>query len=310
MKVFHDFENFPGCENAIVTNGTFDGVHLGHQFIIRRLVHLAKQEKGVSVLLTLWPHPRHVLQPEKHLPKLLMSFDEKVQALKPLDLDYVVKIPFTRTFSQISSEDFIRNYLLGKLGTKKLVIGYNHFFGKDKEGSFDYLKKNHNCFGFEIEEIPMQTLHDTHISSNKIRKALEENRLDEANKYLGRPYTISGTVGRGDRIGSKIGFPTANIEVNTSYKLIPNDGVYAVRVNTCGELKKGMFYIGNRPTIGGELKRNLEVNIFDFEKDIYAEQIQVLLIARIRGDWVFNSMDELKAQLELDKIQALKILNS
>ncbi|NJM93724.1 MAG: riboflavin biosynthesis protein RibF, partial [Cytophagales bacterium] len=233
---------------------------------------------------------------------------KKLEALLPLGLDFVVKIAFTPAFAQMSSDDFIRQVLVEQIGTYKLVIGHDHHFGKNREGSFQYLQENQTSLGFEVEEIAQQTLQDIGISSSRIRQCLDEGLVEEAARYLGRPYLLSGRVVQGDRLGRQLGYPTANLEIAFRHKLIPADGVYAVRALVEGTWHQGMFYIGKRPSIHGATRRTLEVNIFDFEKDIYAREIQVEMVARLRGDQVFDSLDELRNQLGKDKQAALNKL--
>lgn len=230
MKVYHKIEDFEKLNNAIVTSGTFDGVHLGHQKILKRLTQSAKKYKGESVLLTFWPHPRFILNPDDHSLKLLSTFQEKAELLEQQGVDHLVKILFTKEFSQMSSEDFIQKILIEKIGTKHLIIGYDHRFGRNREGSFDHLKANAKQYGFEIEEIPREDVDHVGISSTKIRHALKNGEVALASRYLGNPYSMEGLVVKGEQIGRSIDFPTANLHIEETYKLIPRDGVYAVKV--------------------------------------------------------------------------------
>lgn len=309
MKIYDGIENFPKLRFPVVTSGTFDGVHIGHQKILSRVTELARSKNGESVLITFWPHPRFVLQQGDVAIKLLSTFEEKASYLKKSGLDYLIKIPFTRKFSQLSSEAFIQSILVETIGTKKLVIGYDHRFGKNREGSFDYLKENEAKYGFEVEEIPKQEIEDVGVSSTKIRKALEEGEIQTANEYLGRTYSLSGKVTKGQQLGRILGFPTANITVSEDYKLVPGDGVYAVEVMHKSHLYKGMLNIGYRPTVDGHTKI-IEVNIFDFAGDLYGQTLRIFFIERIRKEEKFNNLDALKAQLALDKEKAVNILNS
>lgn len=251
MKIIESGNLVQAPKNAVVTSGTFDGVHIGHQKILKRITNLAKATNGESIVLTFWPHPRFILQPNDHSLKLLSTLEEKAHLLAKAGIDYLIKIPFTEEFSKLTSEEFIKNILIDKLSTKILVIGYDHRFGRNREGSFDFLKANEKAFGFAIEEIPKQEIDDMGVSSTKIREALLGMEVTAANSYLGRPYSLSGTVVEGEKIGRSIGFPTANIAVEEKYKLIPRDGVYAVNVMFEHKKYHGMLNIGMRPTVNG-----------------------------------------------------------
>jgi riboflavin kinase/FMN adenylyltransferase len=307
MKIYHGIEDFVRLNCAVVTSGTFDGVHVGHQKILSRLREVAQKENGETVVLTFWPHPRLVLHPEDTSLKLLNTFDEKADLLREQGIEHLIRIAFTKEFSQLTSEEFIFKILVQTIGTKKLVIGYDHHFGKNREGSFEQLKLNAPKYGFQVEEIPRQDVDHIVVSSTRIRKALEEGDIETANHFLGSPYRITGRVVIGDRLGRVLGYPTANIEIENKNKLIPADGIYAVTVLHGHRTYKGMLYIGIRPTINGS-KRNIEVNIFDFNQDIYGESLTVAFQHRIRGDEKFNDLEALKHQLHLDKQDALKLL--
>lgn len=307
MKIYHGLEDFVRLENAVVTSGTFDGVHVGHQKILARLRETASKIDGESVVITYWPHPRLVLHPHDSTLKLLNTFEEKAERLKAQGVQHLVRIPFTKEFSQLSSEEFITQILVQTIGTKKLVIGHDHHFGKNREGSFEQLKQNASAYGFEVEEIPRQDVDHIGVSSSKIRRALEAGDIETATHFLGNPYSITGRVVVGDKLGRILGFPTANIEIETAFKLIPSDAIYAVTVEYAHQLFKGMLYIGNRPTVHG-IKRNIEVNIFDFNREIYGESLTINFHQLIRSDSKFNDLEELKNQLMLDKSDALKIL--
>ncbi len=309
MKIYHGIEDFSKLPYAVVTSGTFDGVHLGHQKIFARLREFANRNNGETVVLTFWPHPRLVLHPEDDTLKLLNTFEEKAELLKDQGINHLIRIPFTKEFSQLTSEQFIRQILVDTIGTKKLVIGYDHHFGKNREGSFEQLKINAPKYGFEVEEIPRQDVDHVGVSSTKIRKALDEGDVETANHFLGKPYSLTGRVVSGDKLGRLMGYPTANIEIDTKYKLIPMDGIYAVTVNHEHAVYQGMLYIGNRPTINGT-KKNIEVNLFGFSKDIYGESLTVNLLKLIRGDVKFSDLEALKDQLKKDEVSALSILKN
>jgi len=307
MIIVDGIDELTKIPNAIVTSGTFDGVHVGHQKILRNIIKTAKVHNGKSVVLTFWPHPRFILFPDDTSLKLLSTFEEKAQILKEVGIDYLVRIKFTHEFSQLSSEAFIQQVLVNKIRVKKLVIGYDHKFGKNREGSFDYLKSNSQKFGFGVEEISRQDIDDVGISSTKIRRALQEGEVHLASDYMGRPYQLTGKVVKGQQIGNSIGFPTANIELNETFKVLPKTGVYAVKVELEELEYKAMLNIGIRPTVGGT-SVVIEVNIFDFNMDIYGKELTVSFIERIRDEQKFQSLEMLQEQLSEDKGKSLLIL--
>lgn len=309
MKIYHGIDDFTKLQFAVVTSGIFDGVHVGHQKIFARLREIASRYHGETVVLTFWPHPRLVLHPEDDSLKLLNTFEEKAMLLKDQGIEHLIRIPFTKEFSQLTSEQFIREILVKTIGTKKLVIGYDHHFGKNREGSFDQLKLNAPKYGFEVEEIPRQDVDHVGVSSTKIRHALEGGDIETATHFLGKPYSLTGRVVSGDKLGRLMGYPTANIEIDTKYKLIPMDGIYAVTVAHEHATYSGMLYIGNRPTINGT-KKNIEVNIFNFCQDIYGETLTVSIHKLIRGDVKFSDLEALKHQLKLDEDAANHILKN
>lgn len=309
MRIYEGLQDFDRLPYAVVTSGTFDGVHVGHQKILKRLTDAAQQSGGESVLITFWPHPRLVLHTDSQDLKLLSTFEEKAELLAGYGVEHLVKIPFTPEFSRLSSEEFIRQVLIDAIGTKKLVIGYDHRFGRNREGGFEHLVSNKHLYGFEVEEIPRQDVDHVGVSSTRIRKALSEGRVEEAAAFLNRPYSFSGEVIEGDKIGRNLGFPTANLRIPESYKLIPSDGVYAVKVLHEGMELDAMLNIGNRPTVGGKDHR-LEAHIFNLNEDLYGKTLRVLLVQQIRKEIEFNSLEGLKEQLEKDKEQALLILQN
>jgi riboflavin kinase / FMN adenylyltransferase len=308
MNVYYGIQEFQKLENAVVTSGTFDGVHLGHRKILNRLNEIAQQNNGESVVITFYPHPRSVISPDNQTVKLLSTLDEKIELLENAGVKHLLIIPFTREFSELSSEEFIQKILIQTIGTKTLVIGYDHRFGKNREGGFEYLKANQQDYGFEIEEISRQDIENVGVSSSKIRKALIEGDVPSADHFLGRNYSLSGVVVKGKQLGRTIGFPTANIQVREIAKLIPSQGVYAVKVYYNHEEFGGMLNIGNRPTVDGTFQ-TIEVNIFDFDKEIYGENLTVEFIQKIRNEQKFNGLDELKAQIAKDRETCLGIIN-
>lgn len=307
MKTYTDIQSFTPLKNAVVTIGTFDGVHIGHQQIISSLKESARHLGGETVILTFFPHPRMILHPEDQELKLITTINEKTDLLEKAGIDHLIITPFTRDFSNLSPEDYVKNILVDKIGVRKIIIGYDHRFGKNREGGIEDLQKLAPLYGFEVEVIPEQDIRQVAVSSSKIRQALLSGDVKTAHEFLGHPFCLHGKVIKGDQIGRKIGYPTANLFVEESYKLIPSDGIYAVKVWIDGKEFGGMAYIGHRPTING-MSRNIEVNIFDFDADIYGQTIGMEFLHYLRGDQKFNSLDELSQQLALDKIAALKLL--
>ncbi|MDQ3108635.1 MAG: bifunctional riboflavin kinase/FAD synthetase [Bacteroidota bacterium] len=307
MKVYNNISAFIPVKNAVVTTGTFDGVHLGHQQIIRRLIDAAAKTGGETVLLTFFPHPRMVLFPD-YKPLLLSTPEEKAALLEKAGIDHLIVHPFNREFSMLSSEAFISEILVNSLHTKKLVIGYDHHFGKNREGSFDHLKEFGPIYGFDVEEIPAQEVEHTKVSSTRIRQALTNGDVETANSFLGYSYTISGTVVKGRMIGRSIDFPTANLYLHDPYKLIPADGVYAVYVKRGEDRLKGMLNIGMRPTVDGKA-RTIEVNILDFDADLYGETLTLEFVKRLRDEIKFDGIESLKQQLFKDREQTREILS-
>lgn len=309
MKVYTNIEDFKDVKNPIVTTGTFDGVHLGHQKIISRLKDVAQKHQGETVLLTFYPHPRMVLFPDDNELKLLNTQQEKIQLLEQYGVDHLIIYPFTKEFSRLTSVEFVRNILVNSIHTKRLIIGYNHHFGRNREGSFEHLKEFGPIYGFDVEEIPAKDIDNIEISSTKIRKALQAGDVEVASSYLGHLFSITGNVVKGYQKGRIIGYPTANIVVEDKYKLIPADGVYAVKAEVRGKLYGGMLNVGNNPTIEGK-GRSIEVNIFDFNETIYGEDATIYFIKRLRDELKFAGLDELKDALANDKVNALKILSA
>ncbi len=304
MKVYTNIDAFKDAKNPIVTTGTFDGVHIGHQKIIARIKDLAAQENGETVLLTFSPHPRMVLFPDDNELKLLNTQAEKIELLEKYGVDHLIIYPFTKEFSRLTSIEFIRNILVNSIHTKRLVIGYNHHFGRNREGSFAHLNEHAPMYGFSVEEIPAEDINNIEISSTKIRNALLIGDVKIATTYLGHNYTLTGTVVKGRQLGRTIGYPTANIEVNDNYKLIPYDGVYAVKIRYKSDVYEGMLNIGNNPTIEGKGK-TIEVNIFNFDKMIYGDELTIYIVERLRDEVKFNNIEELKEQLGKDKINSI-----
>lgn len=308
VKVYTNIEDFKSIPNPVVTTGTFDGVHLGHQKIISRLKEIAKAENGETVLLTFYPHPRMVLFPDDNELKMINTQQEKIALLEQYGIDHLIIYPFTKEFSRLTSVEFVRNILVNTIQTKRLVIGYNHHFGRNREGSFEHLKEYGPLYGFDVEEIPAKDIDSIEISSTKIRNALLSGDVKTATNYLGHSFSITGKVVGGKKLGRTIGYPTANIDINDKYKIIPADGVYAVNVIHDGKILEGMLNIGNNPTVEGK-GRSIEVNIFNFDKEIYGDDATIIFIERLRDEVTFNGLEQLKEQLSKDKENAIQALS-
>jgi riboflavin kinase/FMN adenylyltransferase len=308
LRVFHDIHSYLVEKDTAVTTGTFDGIHIGHKKILSRLNEMCHQQALRSVLLTFDPHPRKVLFPDDHGLQLLNTLDEKLELLEATGIDDVIVHPFTKEFSRTTAIYYVRDLLVQKLSMKKLVIGYDHQFGRNREGSIDQLREYAPLYNFDVSEIPAQDIDDVSVSSTKIRKALLAGEVDRASSFLSYDYFVTGSVVEGKKRGAGLGFPTANIQVNSDTKLIPRMGVYAVKVLVDDVFYFGMLNIGHNPTFGSNSTRTMEVNIFDFNQNIYQKNIRVYFKARIRDEKKFNSPEELVSQLNMDKDQALKIV--
>jgi len=308
VKVYQGIDHFEKIQNAVVTAGTFDGVHIGHRTILNRLKEIANREDGESVLLTFFPHPRMVLQSDSDM-KLINTIEEKTKLLEEAGIDHLIIHPFDMKFSRLSSMEFVRDLLVNKIGTKHLVIGYDHHFGRNREGSFEHLMEYGPLYGFQVEEIPAQDVDNVNVSSTKIRNALIEGDVALANEFLGKPFRISGKVIHGQKLGSSLGFPTANIQIEESYKLIPAVGVYAIQAELNSNTYKGMMNIGYRPTIEDNSKTlSIEVHLFDFNQNIYGDTIDIHLMHRIRDELKFENKDALIKALDQDKRNAIHLL--
>ena len=335
MKIYHHINEFKKLPKAVVTIGTFDGVHLGHQKIIDKLREEADATNGEVVILSFFPHPRMILNPEDQNLKLINTMSEKALLLEKYGVDNLIITPFTRDFSNLLPQQYIEEILIKKIGTTKIIIGYDHHFGKDRSGNLKELQKYAAQYNYEVIEIPEQDIANVAVSSTRIRASLLHSDVDTANEFMGHPFTLNGKVIRGDQIGRTLGYPTANIFVEEGYKLIPSDGIYAVRVHIASNNIKnknqeisnpfepnpilfyhsdveedtvntflGMAYIGHRPTING-MSQNIEVNIFDFDGNIYHQTIQIDFLHFIRHDVKFDGLNALTEQLGKDKLATL-----
>lgn len=289
-----------------VTIGTFDGVHIGHSRILERLINSAKSAGLKSTVLTFFPHPRMVLQKDTEI-KLLNTLEEKTAIMEKLGLDYLIVHPFTKEFSRLSATEFVRDILVNSLKTKRIIIGYDHRFGRNRNANIQDLVSFGNTLDFEVEEIPAQEIDDVSVSSTKIRHALLEGDITTANNYLNYKYMLTGTIVKGKGLGKQFGFPTANLQIAETYKLIPKNGVYVVQSNLDGHDYYGMMNIGYNPTVSGKNK-SIEVNFFEFEGNLYDKKIQVNLLHRIRDEHKFDSVQELQNQLKKDKETSLTLI--
>lgn len=308
MSKIKNINAYKSIEPTIVTIGTFDGVHVGHQKIVKRLINIGKRTNLKSVILTFFPHPRMVLQKDSNI-KLINTISERGDILDALGLDYLLIKKFTKAFSRLSAEDFVKKILVDKLNAKKVIIGYDHRFGRNRNADINDLKKFGDLYGFEVEEISVQDINDVSVSSTKIRKALEEGDIAKANAFLGYPFMLTGKVVKGKALGRQIDYPTANIQIAEDYKLIPKHGAYIVSSVVNNEVVYGMMNIGFNPTVEGQ-EETIEVHFFNFNKNIYNKSIQIDLLNRLRDEQKFESVEALKDQLLKDKEASLSYINS
>ncbi|WP_426483575.1 bifunctional riboflavin kinase/FAD synthetase [Flavobacterium sp. 2] len=302
MKLFHSINDFHSTKKTILTLGTFDGVHIGHKKILERITQNTENGKYESLVLTFFPHPRMVLQ-EKSEIKLLNTIAEKTKLLEATGIENLIIHPFNESFSRLTAEEFVHSILVDQFQIQKIIIGHDHRFGRNRTANIDDLIAFGAEYGFEVEQISAQEIQDVSVSSTKIRKALDEGNMTLANDYLGYDYFLSGEVVKGKQLGRTIGFPTANIQIEEDYKLIPKIGVYAVKAIVDQKEVFGMMNIGFNPTVNGQ-KQTIEINLFDFDEDIYGKQIEVSLLKYLREEQKFGSVDLLKEQLNQDKINA------
>jgi len=305
VKIHRDLNSFQ-AKNPVLTIGTFDGVHLGHRKIITRLQEIARGMNGESVIFTFDPHPRKVVAPNESSLRILTTLDEKIELFEQSGIDHLIIYPFTPEFAQLSYEQFVEEILVGQIHTKYLVVGYDHKFGKNRQGDFEFLKNCAARLDFQIEKLDVLLMNDSHVSSTKIRESLQKGDIETANAFLGYPFTLHGTVVRGQQLGRKIQFPTANVEASDPDKIIPGFGVYAVKVKVQYQWYHGMLNIGNRPTVNSNADhRSVEVHIFDFDADIYDLPIEVMFFKKLREEQKFPSIEILKEQLAKDRMDIL-----
>lgn len=307
MAIFYNINDLPTFKNAVLTIGTFDGVHLGHRMILDEVVRHAKEINGESIVLTFEPHPRKLLFPEQSL-KLITPLEEKIQLIAAEGIEHIVVAPFNKAFANLSATDYIEHFLVKYFHPESIIIGYDHHFGHDRKGDIHLLKEFQTDYNFKVYEIPAQLIDAAAVSSTKIRHAIMEGNVQEAAHMIGRNYSLKGNVVEGAKLGRTIGFPTANIQPDDNDQLLPAVGVYAVKIEIGNELYKGMLNIGYKPTVTEEKKLAIEVHIFDFDKDIYNETVNIIFVERLRDEQKFPSLDALKTQLNNDKVAAKKIL--
>ncbi len=309
MKIHYSLDQFR-AQSPVVTIGTFDGLHKGHQAVLDKLKELAREIDGESVVFTFYPHPRLVTSPGESSLRLLTTLEEKIQLFTKFGIDHLIVYPFNKEFSEMNYSDFVKEILVDKIETRCLVVGYDHKFGKNREGGFEYLQHCAGRYGFRVEKMEALSVEDDNVSSTKIRLALQTGDIPKANHYFGYEFSLRGTVVEGKQLGRKMGFPTANIEASDKFKIIPGYGVYAVKVEIDGRIFKGMLNIGTRPTFNKNAdNRSIEVNIFDFSENIYGKKITLYFIGKIRDEQKFNGIEALVEQLKKDRVSALDILN-
>jgi len=305
VKIHRNLNNF-NAQNPVLTIGTFDGVHLGHRKIIARLHDLAKGINGESVIFTFDPHPRKIVAPGENSLRLLTTMEEKIELFEQSGIDHLIIYPFTAEFAQLTYVEFVEKILVGQIHTKSLVVGYDHKFGKDRQGGFEFLKNCADRLGFQIEKLDVLLMNESHISSTKIREAIQLGDFETANAYLGYRFTLHGTVVEGQKLGRKIQFPTANVEASDPDKIIPGFGVYAVKVTIHNQTYQGMLNIGSRPTVNNNADhRSIEVHLFDFDSDVYGEPIELVFYSKLREEHKFDSIKALKNQLAIDKTNTI-----
>ncbi|WP_271392245.1 bifunctional riboflavin kinase/FAD synthetase [Aequorivita sinensis] len=307
MKKYTSASTFKSDRHTVVTIGTFDGVHIGHSAILKRLVETAKKEDLDSVVLTFFPHPRMVLQQHSEI-SLLNTIDERAQLLEKTGLEHLVIHPFTHAFSRLTALEYVRDILVNGLKAKKIIIGYDHRFGRNRTANIENLKEFGLTYGFEVEEISAKELDDVTISSTKIRNALNAGDIETANSYLGYNYMLTGKIEKGKALGRTINYPTANLKLKEKYKLIPKNGVYVVASIIEGKKIFGITSIGTNPTVGGK-KRTIETHFLNFNKDLYGKEITIEFLKHIRDEETFDSIEELRQEIEIDEKKAIQFLN-
>ncbi|MEX2350340.1 MAG: bifunctional riboflavin kinase/FAD synthetase [Flavobacteriaceae bacterium] len=308
MKVHHSISAYENERGSVVTIGTFDGVHIGHKKLLKKLTSEAEKTGLDSVILTFFPHPRMVLQKESDI-KLINTIDERTSIFSKTKLDHLIIHPFTHQFSRLTAQEFVRDILVNKLHAKKIIIGYDHRFGRNRNADINDLKEFGKTYHFDVEEISAQELNEVAVSSTKVRKALEKGDLEKANRYLGYPYMLNGTIVKGKGLGRKMNYPTANLKIEEPYKLIPKNGVYIAKSVIEDKEVFGLMSIGTNPTVGG-VNRTIETYFLDIAKDLYGKKLEIELLAKIREEEKFDSIESLQTAIQNDEIFARKYIEN
>lgn len=308
MKIYNNFNDYQKVANAIVTIGTFDGVHLGHQTILKDMVRVAKEIKGESVVVTFYPHPRQVLRIDDGNLRFITTQEEKIRLLENIGIDNLIIVNFTEEFSRLSSESFITDYVIKNISPVKIVVGYDHHFGNNRKGDFNLLNDLGERYNIEVQRIPAKDVENIAVSSTKIRHSLQQGDVCYANRLLGYQYAYFGKVVDGAKIGRELGYPTANVYVDREYRLIESPGVYATYIEIDKIIYKSMTYIGNKPTLDKDEKESVEVHIFDFNDDIYGKHVKIRFVKKIREEQKFKDLETLKHQIQIDEKEIRELL--
>lgn len=308
MKIYNNFNDYQKVANAIVTIGTFDGVHLGHQTILKDMVRVAKEIKGESVVVTFYPHPRQVLRIDDGNLRFITTQEEKIRLLENIGIDNLIIVNFTEEFSRLSSESFITDYVIKNISPVKIVVGYDHHFGNNRKGDFNLLNDLGERYDIEVQRIPAKDVENIAVSSTKIRHSLQQGDVCYANRLLGYQYAYFGKVVDGAKIGRELGYPTANVYVDREYRLIESPGVYATYIEIDKIIYKSMTYIGNKPTLDKDEKESVEVHIFDFNDDIYGKYVKIRFVKKIREEQKFKDLETLKHQIQIDEKEIRELL--
>lgn len=307
MAIFSDIQHLPAFKNAVITIGTFDGVHQGHKAILKNVVDHAREVNGESVLLTFEPHPRKLLFPDQPL-GIITPLHEKLQLIREQGIEHVVVVPFTKEFAKLSAQEYVAHFLVDKFHPHSIIIGYDHRFGHDRKGDISLLKEYANTYNYELVEIPAQMIDEAAVSSTKIRHAIEEGRIEDASHMLGRNYTLKGTIVHGNKLGRTLGYPTANLRPDEPEQIIPAIGIYAIKATHDNTIYNGMLSIGYNPTVTDKKELRIEANLFDFDKEIYSDELELAFVKKLRDEQKFDSLKALVAQLHSDKRETLKVL--
>ncbi len=309
MAVFHNIDNLPSFNNAVLTIGTFDGVHQGHRVILKEVVVHAAKVGGESVLITFDPHPRKLLFPDQPL-GIITPLEEKVRLLHEAGIAHIIVVPFTQEFAHLSAREYVEEFLVGKFKPHSIVIGYDHHFGHDRKGNIDMLKEYAPVYNYQMIEIPAQLIEAAAVSSTRIRNAIKEGRVEDAAHMLGRDYSLKGTVVHGNKLGRTIGYPTANLQLIDNEQIMPAIGVYAIRARYNGVVYGAMMSIGYNPTVTDKKEVRIEANLFDFDMDIYGDELEIIFVKRLRNERKFDSLEALVEQIHQDKRDTLDVLGA